>query len=80
LEGLTKEKGVQIMLSRAVARHAGWEPSDALTMQVAVRGVAQPVEVIGVKRGRDLPPDVIANIYRQKERPMGWTMGLWRGA
>jgi adenylate cyclase len=80
LEGLSKEKGFQIMLSREVARQAGWEPAEEFTMQVAVRGVAEPVEVIGVTRGRDLPAEVIARVYRETERPMGWTMGLWRGA
>jgi len=79
LEGLTKEKGVQVMLSREVARHAGWEPSAEFTMQVAVRGVAEPVEVIGIARGRELP-DSIAGGADEKQKPMAWTMGLWRGA
>lgn len=60
LEALSKEKGFQIMLSREVARHADWSPADEFTMQTEVRGVEGPVEVIGVKRGRDLPDTILA--------------------
>jgi adenylate cyclase len=80
LEALTKEKGCQVMLSREVARQAGWEPSEAITMQVPVRGVAEPVEVIGVARGRDLPASILAYTDDEEERPMAWARGLWGGA
>ena len=53
-EPQNKEKGFQIMLTRDVAREAGWEPSTEFTMTVDVRGVGEPVEVIGIPRGRDL--------------------------
>jgi adenylate cyclase len=60
LEGLTKETSCQIMLSRAVAQHAGWEPANEMTMTVDVRGVAAPVEVIGIARGRDMPITILS--------------------
>jgi adenylate cyclase len=80
LEALSKEKGLQVMLAREVARQAGWEPAAEFTMQVAVRGVAEPVEVIGLARGRDLPASILAYADDEKERPMAWTMGRWGGA
>ncbi len=80
LEALSKEKGFQIMLSREVARQAGWEPSSEFTMELAVRGVAEPIEVIGLARGRDLPASILTFTDDEKERPMAWTMGRWGGA
>jgi adenylate cyclase len=79
LEALSKEKGFQIMLSRKVARHAGWEPTAECMMMVPVRGVAEPIEVVGIARGRDLPESVVARPPQEMERPTAWTMGLWRG-
>jgi hypothetical protein len=49
-------------------------------MQVPVRGVAEPVEVIGIVRGRDLPASILAYADDEQERPAAWTTGLWRGA
>jgi hypothetical protein len=49
-------------------------------MQVPVRGVAGPIEVIGIVRGRDLPASILTYADDEEERPMAWTMGLWRGA
>ncbi len=60
LESLSKEKGYQIVLSKRVARYAGWEGEDQFKATVDVRGVAEPVEVIGVGRGRDLPAAILA--------------------
>ncbi|MGQ0672516.1 MAG: adenylate/guanylate cyclase domain-containing protein [Hyphomicrobium sp.] len=60
LEALSKEKGLQIVFSRAVARHAGWEPVGDFSDRVTVRGVAEPIEVIGLARGRDLPEKLFA--------------------
>jgi adenylate cyclase len=59
LESLTKEKGFQIVLSRTVADYAGWSTGDIPRAMVSVRGVAQPVEVLGVVRGRDLPVAIL---------------------
>jgi adenylate cyclase len=79
LEALSKEKGFQIMLSREVARQAGWEPDSAFTMELPVRGVAEPIEVIGLVRGRDLPASILSHSEEEKDRPMAWTMGRWGG-
>jgi len=60
LEALTKEHSCQIMLSRTVAQNAGWKPENEFTTSIAVRGVADPVEVIGIARGRDLPASILS--------------------
>lgn len=60
LESLTKETSCQIMLSRTVADHAKWTPSNEFTTSIQVRGVAEPVEVIGIVRGRDLPVSILS--------------------
>ena len=69
LEALSKEKGVQIVLSREVARQAGWEPSAEFTTVVTVRGVAEPIEVIGFGRGRDLPAGILAPAEGEAAKP-----------
>jgi len=79
LEALSKEKGFQVVISREVARQAGWDPGAEATMQVSVRGVAAPVEVIGIARGRDLPASILTYADDEKERPKAWAMGLWGG-
>ena len=60
LESLTKEKGFQIVLSRTVADFAGWSTGDIPRATVGVRGVAQPIEVLGIARGRDLPVAILS--------------------
>ena len=60
LEALAKEKSFQLVLSRKAADFAGWTPASEFTTTVQVRGVARPVEVIGVKRGRDLPATILS--------------------
>ena len=77
LEALTKEKDVQLILSREVAARAGWEPPTEMTTHVEVRGVAEPIEVISVARGRDLPEAILAPVEAEKEKPAAWTAGLW---
>jgi adenylate cyclase len=82
LEVLAKEKGFQIMLTRDVAQEAGWDASTEFTMTVDVRGVAEPIEVIGIPRGRELASSVLALADEEKptHKPRGWARGLWRGA
>jgi hypothetical protein len=46
-------------------------------MSVAVRGVAEPVEVIGIERGRDLPPSLLTYREDEEDRPAVRTAGLW---
>ena len=77
LEALTKEKDVQLILSREVALKAGWEPPAEMTAHVDVRGVAAPIEVISVGRGRDLPAGILAPTEEEKEKPAAWTAGFW---
>ena len=79
LESLTKERDVQLIMSRAVARMAGYVPPAAFSDKIGVRGVAEPVQVIMVKRGRDLPADVLAlrDDEKEREKPAAWTAGFW---
>ena len=61
LEAVAKEKGVQIVISREVARQAGWEPPADFVSTVTLRGVSEPLEVIAIGRGRDLPASILAS-------------------
>lgn len=60
LEALAKEKSLQIMLTRQVARHAGWDPEADFSGEIAVRGVSDPVAVLGFRRARDFPDAILA--------------------
>jgi adenylate cyclase len=84
LEAIAKEKGLQLVVSREVARNAGWDPVAEFTDTIKVRGVAEPVEVLGFKRGRDLPATILIFADDEKERPkprgLPWSMGRWGGA
>jgi adenylate cyclase len=60
LEALTKERGCQIVLSREVALHAGWNAAPDPGGPVTVRGISTPIDPICVSRGRDLPPQILA--------------------
>ncbi len=60
LETLTKERGCQIVMSREVARYAGWEPPSDTGGPVTVRGLSAPIDPVCVSRGRDLPPKILA--------------------
>jgi adenylate cyclase len=71
LEALSKEKGCQIMLSRRVARHAGWDADGQFSATVDVRGVNEPVEVVGVARGRDLPAAILATVSGEDDSYRG---------
>lgn len=52
LEALTKEKGCQLLVSRELARLAGWAADGIVAEQVGVRGLSDPVEVLVVPRAR----------------------------
>jgi hypothetical protein len=43
----------------------------------SVRGVDEPIEVIAVPRGRDLPENVLAMREAEKEKPATWAAGFW---
>ena len=59
LEALTKEKKCQLIISRDVAEFAGWTEARGSGESIEVRGVAKPIEIITVSRGRDLPPQIL---------------------
>lgn len=77
LEALAKDRDVQIVLSRVVASMSAWEPPPAMISTATVRGVAEPIEVVTVARGRDLPDDVLALREAEKEKPAAWRAGFW---
>lgn len=52
LEGLTKEKKVQLVVSRELAYTAGWSAEGLPVEDVNVRGFSEPIEVLLVKRAR----------------------------
>ena len=58
LEALTKEKKCQIVISRDVAQYAGLAvPDEGEAIQV--RGIAEKIQIVPIKRGRDLPPHIL---------------------
>jgi adenylate cyclase len=61
LEALSKEKGVQIVVSADVATNSGFAEHFPAAETVNVRGVAEPMQVIGITRGRDLPTAILAS-------------------
>ena len=62
LESAAKEMGHQIVLSRDVARFAGWTDYEPEMTKIKVRGMNGPMEVIGISRGRDLPTRLLVPI------------------
>ena len=61
LESLSKERDCQIVMSADVARHAGHLEDLPAPTTVNVRGVAEPMQIICVTRGRDLPVSILAS-------------------
>jgi adenylate cyclase len=56
LEGLTKELGVQVVISKATMDASGLTKDHKLTCEdVEVRGLSQPISVYTAKRATDLP-------------------------
>lgn len=66
LEGLAKERSLQVMMSAAVAQYAGWAPQSDFVSEISVRGVEGPVRVLGFSRGRDFPASVLALAENEK--------------
>jgi adenylate cyclase len=62
LEAIAKEKGFQIVISAEAARYAGHMDDIGPALTVNVRGMEEPMQVIGVPRGRDLPATILAEI------------------
>lgn len=55
LEAATKDMKCQVALSAEVARQAGVDLSAFETRSISVRGLDEPLDVIAVRSGRDLP-------------------------
>ena len=68
LEGVAKEKGFQIVMSAEVAAYAGCADDLGPALTVNVRGVEEPMDVIGVARGRDLPASILSPVEGEDER------------
>jgi adenylate cyclase len=66
LESLAKERDVQLVLSHDVAQLAGWEPDEQLISSVVVDGLADPLEVVDVPRGRDLAVTILAPVQGER--------------
>ncbi|MFM9848317.1 MAG: adenylate/guanylate cyclase domain-containing protein [Hyphomicrobiaceae bacterium] len=69
LEALSKERDCQIVMSADVARHAGFLEDLPASATVNVRGVAEPMQIICVSRGRDLPVSILAS-QEDDEKPV----------
>jgi adenylate cyclase len=61
LGNLAKEQGLQLVLSRDVARQAGWSGEGFESLIVDVPGEERPISAVGVPRGRDLPASILAS-------------------
>jgi adenylate cyclase len=68
LEAVAKEQGYQIVMSSDVARYAGCLNDAGPLLTVSVRGVDDPMEVVGVFRGRDLPTSILMSAESEDER------------
>jgi adenylate cyclase len=68
LEAVAKQHGFQLVLSEDVARHAGCLDDLGQSMMVSVNGVAEPMQVVGVARGRDLPVAILAFTEGEDEK------------
>lgn len=55
LEGACKELNVQAIVSKAVLDKAGADTGELETRQIEIRGRAQPIEVVVVRRATELP-------------------------
>ena len=61
LGNIAKERGLQLVLSRDVARQAGWSGEGYESLIVDVPGEDRPISAVGVPRGRDLPASILAS-------------------
>lgn len=59
LEGLAKDRGVQIVVSRAAAVMAGWDPPPEIVSAEKIAGLKDPLQIVSVLRGRDLPTSIL---------------------
>jgi adenylate cyclase len=59
LEGLTKEKKCQLIVSREVAYRARWSAEGIPVEDVVVRGFSEPIEVLLIKKARQIYLDAV---------------------
>ncbi|HVY42504.1 MAG TPA: adenylate/guanylate cyclase domain-containing protein [Hyphomicrobiaceae bacterium] len=76
LESLSKEKNVQIVMSAEVAKHAGFLDQFPTPESITVRGVAEPMQVIGVTRGRDLPASILVASSEDDRNGVRGSLGM----
>jgi adenylate cyclase len=69
LEALSKERDCQIVISADVGKYAGHLDDLPPPTTVNVRGVAEPMQIICVSRGRDLPVSILAS-QEDDEKPV----------
>ena len=62
LEALTKDKRCQLIISREVAHYAGLAADDS-GEEIQVRGIANSIGIIPIRRGRDLPPHILTSAW-----------------
>lgn len=63
-----KEHGYQLVLSREVARQAGWTAEQEPILDVHVSGHEEPLEAVAMGRGRDLPASILASTRGEAPR------------
>jgi len=68
LEGLTKDKGCQLIVATDVLAHAGLRLDAFPREEVAIRGLSAPRSVALIRRARDLP-DIPEPVSPRDERP-----------
>lgn len=59
LEGLTKDVGCQLILSKSVADYAGWEPEETRRETVRLEGSGREIDVFVLEHARNLPLTVL---------------------
>lgn len=68
LEKVAKEQGYQIVMSADVATYANCLHDVGPILIVKVRGVDEPMNLIGIGRGRDLPASILVAADGESER------------
>jgi adenylate cyclase len=79
LEALTKELGVELVVSERVFARAGLAPPDATRAEIAVRGRRDPLAVLPIARAGELAAR-LATARAEAPAPLPWWRRLGRGA
>ena len=70
LEAFSKAKRAQIVMSTAVAKHAGCLDAFGEAETVNVRGLSEPLQIVTVARGRDLPASILSSADDEERSAM----------